>query len=132
VETHVKVLAILYLVFSSLFLVAAVILLVIFGGATAVVGTAAEAEDAAIALPIIGITGMALVGFLTMMAAPGLIAGFGLLKLANWARILGIVLSALHLLNFPFGTVLGVYGLYVLLNKDTERLFETGSAAPIA
>lgn len=131
-ETHVKILAILYLVFSSAFLVAAVILLVIFGGVTAVVGTAAEAEDAAIALPIIGITGMALVGFLTMIAAPGLIAGFGLLKLANWARILGIVLSALHLLNFPIGTVLGVYGLYVLLNRDTERLFETGSAAPSA
>ncbi len=127
--THVKVLAVLYLVFSSLFLAGAVILLVIFGGATAVVGTAAEAEDAAIALPIIGITGMALVGFLTVMAAPGLIAGFGLLKFANWARILGIVLSALHLLNFPFGTVLGIYGLYVLLNRETERLFEAGSAA---
>lgn len=127
--THVKVLAVLYLVFSALFLAGAVILLVIFGGATAVVGTAAEAEDAAIALPIIGITGMALVGFLTVMAAPGLIAGFGLLKFANWARILGIVLSALHLLNFPFGTVLGIYGLYVLLNRETERLFEAGSAA---
>lgn len=127
--THVKVLAVLYLLFSSMFLVAAVILLVVFGGATAIVGTAAEAEDAAIALPIIGITGMALVGFLTLMAAPGLIAGFGLLKFANWARILTIVLSALHLLNFPIGTPLGIYGLYVLLNKETERLFGASSAA---
>lgn len=127
-ETHVKVLAILYLVFSSLFLLAAMILVVTLGGASAIVGTTAEPEDAAIALPIIGITGMALSGFLTAMAAPGLIAGFGLLKRANWARILGIVLSALNLLNFPFGTILGVYGLYVLLNRETERLFEASSA----
>jgi hypothetical protein len=128
VETHVKVLAVLYLVFSAFFLLAAVFLLLTFGGASAIVGTAAEPEDAAIALPILGITGIALSGFFLAIALPGLIAGYGLLKRANWARILGIVLSALNLLNFPFGTILGVYGLFVLLHKDTERLFEASSA----
>ena len=34
-----------------------------------------------------------------------------------------IVLSALHLINIPFGTVLAVYGLWVLLSKETESLF---------
>jgi hypothetical protein len=64
------------------------------------------------------------------MGAPGLIAGIGMWKYANWARILGIVLSALNLINVPFGTILGAYGLWVLLSKDTERLFAAGSAAP--
>ncbi len=47
-----------------------------------------------------------------------------------WSRVLGIVLSVLNLLNFPIGTVLGIYGLWVLLNKDTERLFTRTGLTP--
>jgi hypothetical protein len=128
VETHVKVLAILYIAFSALFLLAAMILILALGGASAIVGTTAPPEDAAIALPILGVTGIAISMFLVALALPGLIVGFGMLKYANWARILGIVLSALHLINVPFGTVLGAYGLWVLLHTDTERLFSPTSA----
>lgn len=128
-ETHVKVLAILYIVFGAFFVLGAMVLMATFGGASAIVGTTADPEDAAIALPIIGLTGMALSAFLLALGAPGLVAGIGMLKFANWARILGIVLSALNLIHIPFGTILGAYGLWVLLNKDTERLFSPGSTA---
>lgn len=127
-ETHVKVLAILYIAFSALFLLAAMVLMLVLGGASAIVGTTAPPEDAAIALPIIGITGAALSVFLVALSLPGLVVGIGILKRANWARILGIVLSALHLINIPFGTILGAYGLWVLLHTDTERLFSPTSA----
>ena len=46
-----------------------------------------------------------------------------MLSFKPWARILGIVLSALHLLNVPFGTAVGIYGLWALLNRETEALF---------
>ena len=128
-ETHVKVLAILYIVFGAFFVLGAMVLMATFGGASAIVGTTADPEDAAIALPIIGLTGMALSAFLLALGAPGLVAGIGMLKFANWARILGIVLSALNLIHIPFGTILGAYGLWVLLSKDTERLFSPGSTA---
>lgn len=127
-ETHVKVLAILYIAFSALFLLAALVLILALGGASAIVGTTAPPEDAAIALPILGITGAAISMFLVALSLPGLIVGVGMLKLANWARVLGIVLSAIHLINIPFGTVLGAYGLWVLLHSDTERLFSQTSA----
>ena len=127
-ETHVKVLAILYIAFSALFLLAAMVLMLVLGGASAIVGTTAPPEDAAIALPILGITGAALSMFLVALSLPGLVVGIGILKRANWARILGIVLSALHLINIPFGTILGAYGLWVLLHTDTERLFSPTSA----
>jgi uncharacterized membrane protein (DUF2068 family) len=60
-------------------------------------------------------------------AAPGLVAGVGLLRLKPWARILGIVAGAMNLLSFPFGTALGVYALWLLLHKDTQPLFERPS-----
>ncbi len=129
-ETHVKVLAVLHIVFGAFLVLGAMAIMLTFGGASAIVGAAAEAEDAAIALPIIGLTGMALSALFLVLGAPGLIAGIGMWKYANWARILGIVLSALDLIHIPFGTILGAYGLWVLLNKETERLFNPASAAP--
>jgi hypothetical protein len=125
--THVKVLAVLYLVFSGLFLLVTLLFMVALGGAATIVGTTATPDDAAIALPIIGITGTALLIFFMALALPGLAAGWGLLNFRPWARILGIVLSALNLINFPFGTLLGIYGLWVLLSKETELLFTASS-----
>jgi hypothetical protein len=57
------------------------------------------------------------------------VLGWGLLKFKPWARILGIVLCAINLINIPFGTILGAYGLWVLLNKDTERIFSSPAQA---
>ena len=128
-QTHVKVLAILFIVFSALGVLSALALMAVFGGAAGIVGASAEPGDAAMALPIIGLTGTALVVFILVLSLPGLIAGFGLLTFKPWARILGIVLCAINLINIPFGTIFGGYGLWVLLNKDTERMF--GAPQPI-
>ena len=129
-HTHVKVLGVLYLAVSALSLIGALFLMLVFGGAASVVGVTADPGDAAIAIPILGIAGTALVALLLVLAIPGLAAGWGLLNFKPWARILGLVLSALNLINFPFGTALGIYGLWVLLNKDSERLFSQASLTP--
>ena len=125
--THVKVLGVLYILVSALGVCAALFLMLAVGAASGVIATAAEAEDAALALPIIGISGTALVVFLLLLSVPGLITGIGLLKFRPWSRILGIALSAINLIHIPFGTLLGIYGLWVLLNKDSERLFSLGA-----
>lgn len=122
-QTHVKVLGVLYLALSAGFLLLAFFLLVVMGGTAGIVGAAADAEDAAIAIPILGIAGTALAIFLVTFAIPGLLTGYGILNYKPWARILGIVLSAFNLINIPLGTILGAYGLWVLLNSETERLF---------
>jgi hypothetical protein len=98
-------------------------LLVLFGGAAGIVGAAADTPDAAIAIPFIGLTGMALVIFFLGVSLPGLFAGWGLLTFKPWARILAIVLAILNLIHIPFGTLLGIYALWVLLSRETERLF---------
>jgi hypothetical protein len=123
-QTHVKVLGVLYLVVSAFFLLVALFLLLTMGGVAGIVGATADPEDAAIAIPVLGIAGTALAIFLGVFSLPGLATGYGLLQRKPWARILGIVLSAISLINIPFGTIVGIYGLWVLLNKETERLFE--------
>lgn len=122
-ETHVKVLGVLYIAFSALSLLVALFLMLAIGSAAGIVGLTAESSDAAVAIPILGLAGTALGFMLLVLSLPGLITGWGLLNYKSWARILGLVLSVLNLLNIPFGTALGIYGLWVLFNKDTERLF---------
>src|SRR5829696_4464165 len=126
-ETHVKVLGALQIALGAVGLFGAVVLLVVFGGAAGLVGASGDA-DAAIAMPVIGITGVALVGFLVALSLPSVIIGIGLLWLRPWARVGGIVISVLGLMMIPFGTIIGVYGLWVLFSKDGERLFSAATA----
>jgi hypothetical protein len=121
--THVKVVAVLYLFLSAFGLLAALAVSMAFGLAGGIVGANADAEGAAIAVPIIGLTGTMLVAFLVLTSLPGLIAGVGLLKSRSWARILGIVVAILNLIHIPIGTAVGIYALWVLLNRETEQMF---------
>ena len=122
--THVKVLAALYIVFGALGTLAAFAVMAVFGIAGVASAAAAGSDaDALIALPIIGITGTALAVFLLLVSLPGVIAGIGLLNFRPWARILTIVLSVINLMNVPFGTALGIYGLWVMLSEQGAKLF---------
>src|SRR4026207_341924 len=122
-QTHVKVLGVIYLAFGALMLLAALFLFLTLGGVAGIVGATAEPQDAAIAIPVLGFAGTALAAFLALFSLPSLITGYGLLNYKPWARVVGIVLSAISLINIPIGTVVGAYGLWVLLNQETERLF---------
>ena len=127
-ETHAKVLGILNIVCGVIGLFGALFMLLVFGGAAGAVGVSGD-PDAAIALPIIGLTGAALVFVILAVSVPEIIIGYGVYRLRPWARLAGIVLSILSLLVFPFGTALGVYGLWVLFSKDGARLFTTPANA---
>jgi hypothetical protein len=121
-ETHVKVLGALQIALGAIGVMTALLLILVFGGAAGIVG-ASDDPRASIAIPIIGLTGTALVLFLLVTSLPGVIVGIGLLRHRPWARIAGIVLSIIGLMMIPFGTVVGVYGLWVLFSRETERLF---------
>ena len=123
-EQHVKILAILNIVFGVLGVLAAIVILLFFGGMAAVVSSDSQPDAAqgAAVLGGIGAIGALIVGVLSL---PALITGVGLLKFRPWAQILGIVMAVLSLPGIPFGTALGAYGLWVLLNKDTKPMFRT-------
>jgi hypothetical protein len=129
-ETHVKVLGVLNIVLGACGVLGALVLMLVFGGAAGLAGASGD-PDAALAIPIIGITGMAVVFFVLLVSLPAVVIGIGLVQFRSWARIAGIVLSVLELvLWFPFGTILGIYGLWALFQRDTERLFTVAPAEP--
>lgn len=124
-HTHVKVVAVLYIALGAMNLLAALLVGFGMGLAGTIVGMSGD-PDAAGALPIIGVTGTAVVVFLLLLSLPMIITGAGLLRHREWARIAGIVIAALAIFHFPFGTAIGIYGLWTLLNNETARLMGEG------
>ena len=40
-----------------------------------------------------------------------------------WARMLALMLGSVDLLLLPYGTALGIYTLWVMLNEEGKKLF---------
>lgn len=126
--THVKVIGILHIVLGGLGILGGIVVLMVFGGVASLVGLNADSRDSLTAIPILGgIAGFVFI-LLLALSLPSVIAGIGLIRFRPWARMLTIVLSVLHLFNIPFGTALGVYGLWALLAPETEILFRQQQA----
>jgi hypothetical protein len=115
-DQHVTVVGVLSIIFGALLAFAGLLVFSLIAGAGAISGE----QDAAI---ITGVVGTIIGGFLFVLSLPSIIGGIGLLKRKNWARILIIVIGALNLLNFPFGTAYGIYAIWVLLHEQTKPLF---------
>lgn len=120
-QDHVKALGWIYIIFHAFGLLAGILVFVILGGAGVISG---DQE----ALGVLIIVGTAMAFFLAAVSLPGIIGGIFLLKYENWARILVIIIGFLQLFNLPFGTILGIYTLWVLLNDKTIPLFRRETA----
>ena len=114
---HVLVLAALYIGFSVVLALVGILVGIVLPA----VGVFADDPEA---LPVLTTVGVAVGAFFLVMAVPGVIGGVGLLRHRSWARFLVLILGAVHLLNVPIGTALGAYTIWVLIQDETERLFE--------
>ncbi len=130
-KTHVQILAVLNIAWGVLGFLGALVIFLIFGGAMGIIGVAAHHDPGAgIAIPIVGLVGGVIFLVIVVTSIPSFVIGIGLLRRAWWSRTAGIILSAVHLLNLPFGTALGIYGLWVLLSRESLPLFEV-TASPV-
>jgi hypothetical protein len=117
---HVQIVAWLSIIANSLFLLLGICGFVFFSG----IGLFAAADSGdPVVLPILGVIGTIALVFFAVLALPGVLAGYGLLKRKKWGHVLGIVVAALSLLNFPIGTILGAYALFVLFQTSANEYF---------
>lgn len=72
---------------------------------------------------ILSIIAKVLVGIVVLLSIPGIIAGIGLFRRKEWARILTLVISVIDLVNFPIGTAVGVYSIWALVQPDVVAQF---------
>ena len=116
-ERHINVVAALHIALSVLGLIIGII---VFAVLNVTGGFVQEAE----AQKILAIIANVLVILITTLSIPGLVAGIGLLKRKEWARILTLIISVLDLFNFPLGTAVGVYSIWALVQPEVVEEFK--------
>ena len=62
--------------------------------------------------------------FFVMIGSPLVLGGIGLLQRWPHIRNLMLIVGLVNLLNFPIGTVLGLYTLWVLWSPEGKQLFK--------
>ncbi|MBN1542347.1 hypothetical protein JW992_09400 [candidate division KSB1 bacterium] len=117
-DKHLSLVAALHVGFGILGLIGAFFFFLLMAG----IGFLADDQQAHLILTFIG-TFIATIVALTSI--PGLIGGIGLWRRKAWARVLILIVSAINLLNFPIGTALGIYSIWVLVHEETSALFHT-------
>jgi zinc-ribbon domain len=127
VQSHIRLLGILWLALSALNAVAGIVLWIL---ANTLFLHLHEMPNVPPDVPAGFLHSLfsAIGGLILIKAACGFFAGWGLLRHEPWARMLTIVLSFLALFNIPFGTALGIYSLWVLLPAESEREYERAAA----
>ncbi len=119
-DTHIKVLGWMNMIFGALAFAISVFVLVNAGGFSGL--SAAFNEE------IYGYVAAASLVFHLLISIPCFICGFLIRKLIEPVRTMLILVSALNTLNAPVGTMLGAYGLWVLMMPETEPLFANAPA----
>ena len=116
-DKHIAIVGYLFVAFGIIGIVGAVVLFITIAGGGLISG---EREAIAITATVASV----LSALLLLLSLPALIGGIGLLRRANWARVLILVLSFVNLLNIPFGTILGIYAIWVLLSDRSVAHFQ--------
>ena len=121
-EQHITLLGWLHIALNILLILIAAFMFVMMVGVGLVSGDA----EAVRVMPIVG---TAAGGFMTVLALPGILTGIGLLKRNPWARVAAAVLGIINLTNFPLGTAVGAYTLWILLQNEAADHFVTAKMA---
>jgi hypothetical protein len=124
-KSHITVVGILFIFFGVMGLFGACCLLLVLIG-PGLIPLFAEGEG----IPALILTTLAIIlaTMAVLFSIPDLIAGIGIIQMRPWARILGLILAVLSLINlaaFPLSTIFGVYALWVLLKDESVALFES-------
>ena len=115
-EKHINMLASLFLTFSILIIIAGFVV-------NYFIPMAGEISGDSTVIRITSIIGQSIGTVLFIFAAPGFICGYGLITKKAWSRVFGIILSCLSLFSIPIGTIIGIYGLWILFKDETKDLF---------
>jgi hypothetical protein len=117
-QKHLTVVAALQVGFSILGIIAAFLLYTILKNVVGFI----DDEEGVHVLSLVAKYGSI---FLLIFSIPGLIGGIGLFLKQTWARYLVLIISVFDLLNIPVGTAIAIYSIWVLVQDDTVKLFNS-------
>jgi hypothetical protein len=133
-QKHVKLVAILNIVYRSMMIIGAFVLFLLaglFGRIMEYVerrGDVRPEDFPREILDVVPIMFVIIGVIILVISVVAIIGSVGLMRTKEWGRITVIVISFFNLIHVPLGTALGVYSLWVLLNDEIVQLFSASPA----
>jgi len=122
-DKQITILGFLYIARGGLVLIIGLVGFVFLAG----IGVFTGDRTAFGILSLIGTLAIIVMGFL---AIPSIQAGIGLLIRKEWGRILALAVGFVSLIDFPFGTALGVYTIWLLFDNEAMKCFAATAQEP--
>ncbi len=123
-EPHVDFVGVLFIVWGLLTTLVGVSTLALGVGAVALITSASRGGGGgqfAAGLTAAAFTALAIIAIL--WGSAHVAVGVPLRRHRPWSRLIALMLGSVDLLLLPYGTALGIYALYVLLNEKGKALF---------
>ena len=119
-ETHKRVLGILYIVSGSMHILIMLFLSALFSILLPLIFENAEVDEQWILQYIVPFIKAITLITVLLFALPSIIGGIGLLNQKKWSLTLVLVLGCFKLFSFPIGTALGVYTIWVYSEANKQ------------
>lgn len=110
-EVHIRAAGIANILLGLLGIVGGCLIFLLLGGPVSL----AQEGEIGLLIAAFGIGNL-------LIGVPCIFLGAKLMLYTSWVRAPLIVVSALNLLNIPFGSVVGTYTLWVLLAQESEPI----------
>ncbi len=122
-SSRVDLVGVLFIIWGALTTLVGLSTLALGVGALAIITSASRGGGSQFAagLTVAAFTAVAVMAI--VWGGAHIVVGVPLRRRRPWARLLALMLGAVDLLLLPYGTALGCYALWVLLNEDGRRLF---------
>lgn len=121
-ETHKRVLGILYIVSGSMHILIMLFLSALFSILLPFIFENAKLDEQWILLYIVPFIKAITLITVLLFALPSIIGGIGLLNQKKWSLTLVLVLGCFKLFSFPIGTALGVYTIWVYSEANKQHI----------
>ena len=112
-DSHKKVLGILYVISAVLSMLGMLILNVFLSVIFSFAFREVDPEDRRIVEMVLSLVQYLPYIVIIVISIPTLIAGIGLLTRQSWAVLFAMIMGCFKLFSFPVGTALGVYAIWI-------------------
>ena len=123
VATHVDFVGVLFIVWGVLTALVGLSTLALGVGAASLATSPNRAGGMAAGLTAAAFITLAVIAI--VWGVGHVLIGIPLRRHRHWARLVALMVGSIDLLLLPYGTVLGCYTLWVLLNERGKALFGT-------
>lgn len=120
-ETHKRILGIIFIIWGIFRIFGMIFLISFFSLLMPFIMEEVSADDQwAVAWlePFFQTLGLSII---FLFAIPAVIAGIGLLNKKSWAPTMALIFGCLGMFNFPVGTIIGGYAIWVYIEHNKEK-----------